>query len=84
MDLPETKVEWGHWLALDNGLVDPFQKIVYPSVGWLVRWFYGVSTLFGSFNAELNFTQFSLTEVHSLNVKTVRFQLIQFSIYTHS
>ena len=23
-------------------------------VGWLVGWFYGISTLFGSFNAELN------------------------------
>ena len=29
-------------------------------VGWLVGWFSGVSTLSGSFNAELNFKQFSL------------------------
>ena len=26
-------------------------------------WFYGVSTLFGPFNAELNFKQFSLVKV---------------------
>ena len=29
-------------------------------VGWLLALFYGVSTLFGSFNAELDFKQFSL------------------------
>ena len=29
-------------------------------VDWLVGWFYGVSILFGSFNAELNFKQSSL------------------------
>ena len=29
-------------------------------LGWLVGWFYGVSNLFGSFNAEMNFKQFSL------------------------
>ena len=29
-------------------------------IGWLVGWFYGIATLFGSFNAELNFKQFSL------------------------
>ena len=29
-------------------------------VGWLAVFFYGVSTLFRSFNPELNFKQFSL------------------------
>ena len=38
-----------------------YQSLVGWFVGWLVRWlFYDVSTLFGSFNAELNFKQFSL------------------------
>ena len=31
--------------------------------GWLVGWFYGVSTLFWSFNGELNFKQFSLVQI---------------------
>ena len=29
-------------------------------VGWLVVLFYGISTLFGLFDAKLNFKQFSL------------------------
>ena len=42
--------------------------------GWLVSWFYGVSTLFGSFNAELrhfdkSFKQLSSAKVHGLNAK---------------
>ena len=53
------------------------------SVVWLVVLFYGVSTLFRSFNTELNFKQFSLASVCSLNVKTVLFQEIQFSISSH-
>ena len=49
--------------------------------------FYGVSTLLGSFNAKLNFKQFSLVlstvfVFTKLNVKTVLFQTIQFSIST--
>ena len=39
------------------------------SLFWLVGCFvlfYGVSTLLGSFNTELNFKQFSLASVHSL------------------
>ena len=41
--------------------------------------FYGVSNLFGSFDAELNFKQFTLVFVYKqLNVKTVLFQAIQF------
>ena len=48
-------------------------------VGWL---FYGISTLFRSFNAKLKFKQFSLALAHSLNVKTILFQAIQFSIST--
>ena len=54
---------------------------------WLVVLFYGVSTLFGSFNAELNFKkiQFSISIVFvckQLNVKTVLFQTVQFTIHT--
>ena len=49
-------------------------------VGWLVILFYGVSTLFELFNAELNFKQFSLAKVLSLNVKTVLYLVIHFSI----
>ena len=47
----------------------------------LVGWFYGVSTLFGPFNAEL--IQFSISKVFvckQLNVKTDLFQTIQLSI----
>ena len=33
------------------------------TVVWLAVLFYGVSTLFGSFNAELNFKQFNLVYV---------------------
>ena len=54
-------------------------------IGWLVGLFYRVSILFGSFNAELNFKQFSISIVFvykQLNVKTVLFQTIQFSIST--
>ena len=48
----------------------------------MVVLFYSVLTLFGSFNTEFNFKQFSLAEVRSLNVKTVIFKAIQFSIGT--
>ena len=41
-------------------------------VGWLFDMFYGVSTLFGSFNAQLNFKQFSL--VYSFYLQTVKSQ----------
>ena len=61
-------------------------------VGWLVVSFYGISTLFGSFNAKLShsdktFKQFSLIKVQfvvysQLHVKTVLFQTIQFCINT--
>ena len=54
----------------------------------MVGWFYNVSTLFGSFNGELDIKQFSLVQVFvykrlnvitvQLNVKTVLFQTIQF------
>ena len=36
------------------------KKMNLQMVGWLVVLLYGVSTLFGLFNAELNFKQFSL------------------------
>ena len=55
--------------------------------GWLIVLLYGVSTILGSFNAELSHfdkfqtTQFSIIFVYTqLNVKTVLFQTIQFSI----
>ena len=50
----------------------------------LVVLFYGVSILFGSFNAKLNFKQFRLVYSFCLqtNVKTVLFQTIQFSMST--
>ena len=57
--------------------------------GWLVVLFYGISTLFGSFNAELSqfdkfqTIQFSISIVFlyiQLNAKTVLFQKIQFTI----
>ena len=35
-------------------------------VGWLVVSFYGISTLFGSFNAKLNFKQFNLVKLEFL------------------
>ena len=45
----------------------PFEKILKNLINetmivscWLVGWFYGISILFGSFNTELNFKQFSL------------------------
>ena len=59
-------------------------------VGWLVGLFYGVSALFGSFNADLSHFDKSQT-VHfsistllftQLNVEAVLFQTIQFSIST--
>ena len=54
----------------------------------LVILFHGVSTLFGLSNAELNFKQFSLVlnskdlVYKQLNIKTVLFQTIQFSVST--
>ena len=67
------------------------QKMSLPPRG-LVVLFYGVSTLFGSFNAELSyfdksFKQFSLVPAQffvytELNFKTVLFQMIQFNIST--
>ena len=58
--------------------------------GWLLVLFYGISSLFGSFNTELShfdksFKQFSLVKVQfvvymQLYVKTVLFQTVQFSI----
>ena len=50
-------------------------EVVKPRVGlvgWLVGWFYGISTLFGSFNAELNFKQLIISIVFvykQLNIK---------------
>ena len=38
----------------------PIVKHMITRDGWLVGWFYGVSIFFESFNAELNFKQFSL------------------------
>ena len=50
-------------------------------VGWSVVLFYSISTLFGSFNAELNFKRISLGFVYKqLRIKTVLFQTFQFSI----
>ena len=55
---------------------------------WLVVLFYSISTLFGSFIVELNhfdksFKQLSKAFVYTqLNIKTVLFQTIQFSIST--
>ena len=64
-------------------------KSYWCKVGWLVGWlavfFCGVSTLFGSFNAVLNFKKFSSVYFFvfkHLNVKIVLFQTIQFSIST--
>ena len=55
-------------------------------IGRSVVLFYGISTLFESFNTELNFRQFSLVRIvfvyKQLNVKTVLFQTIQLSIST--
>ena len=53
----------------------------------LVVLFYGISTLFGSFNAELShfdksFKQFSTVFYTQLNIKTSLFQTVQFSIST--
>ena len=47
-------------------------------VDWLVRLFSGVSTLFGSFNAELGFSDKSFKQFNS-NVKIFLFQTILFS-----
>ena len=61
-------------------------------IDWLVGWFYGLSTLFGSFNAKLSQIDKSLKQlilefVHflvytQLYVKTLIFQTAQFSINT--
>ena len=41
-------------------------------VGWLVGLFYGIATFLRSFNAELNFKQFSLVQVQFLfSISTV-------------
>ena len=57
-------------------------------VGWLVG-FYGISIFVGYLmpnpfyvNSQLYLKQFSLAWVHSLIIKTVLIQLIQFSIST--
>ena len=55
------------------------------SIGWLVVLFYSISTLFGSFNIELNHFSISTVFVYTeLNFKTVLFQIIQFSVSTVS
>ena len=40
-------------LSVAEGL-DKYTTDWIPQVGWLVGWFYGVSTFIGSFNAELS------------------------------
>ena len=66
-------------------------KIFSDVNGWLVVLFYGVSTFFESFNAELSYFEVSKNSVQykyiifiytQLNVKTVIFQTIQLSIRT--
>ena len=52
-----------HDRGKENQIPDSYIWLVGWLVGWLVVLFFIVSTLFGSFNAELNFEQFSLEYV---------------------
>ena len=55
---------------------------IYILIGWLF-YFFGISTLFGSFNTKFQTIQFSVSIIlvyKQLNVKTILFQTIQFSI----
>ncbi len=76
---PNKKLFTGHDEMIRNGI----NKMVTKDL------FYGVSTLFESFNAELSHFKKSLyvsrssyLQTFQLNVNTVRFQTVQFSVIT--
>ena len=76
-----------HNSFLDNTILKKNILMNNIELGWLVVLFYGISTLSGTLNAELNYqkiqSSISIVFVYKqLNVKIILFQTIQFSIST--